>query len=407
MSTTPEICATLHKPNTPLQPPPLSELKPTVNDYHFHPTINLNSETESGANKKDKDFEKPTSKMNTTPEMRASDHEFNEPPPPPPPPSPELKPTTANGEDRHVYSTNNPTSYQESENAKDDESSSCSPSYSSSDSGSDSDFFQINPPELTYPPPSSTTPVNQNTNNIEKIPNPNREKSPASGIERRSPVIQTMARDPNRIPSSIFARGPMTPMEWSVASNESLFSIHMGNTSFSRDQMFLNDRSGELRGFAGGMNEYPSAWIPPDLRAGGVGRRETGDLVVEIDEAAAASANAEAMKEVMRAAAEGKESEKKVMLGRSLSRHSDGSTTSFAFPILTGDGRIGSIKVNFDHHKDHQTNPQIRPSKMLSDKVPTARMRSHHGAHSQARAPVQSRWFPCFSSCKFRCCWDY
>ncbi|KAI0528610.1 hypothetical protein KFK09_001152 [Dendrobium nobile] len=49
------------------------------------------------------------------------------------------------------------------------------------------------------------------------------------GIERRSPVV-----DPNRIPSSIFARSSMTPMEWSVAASESLFSIHMASLELDR-----------------------------------------------------------------------------------------------------------------------------------------------------------------------------
>lgn len=68
------------------------------------------------------------------------------------------------------------------------------------------------------------------------------------------PPIQTMERvggyDPHRIPSSVFEISKSTtPMEWSVASNESLFSIHVGNSSFSRDNFFLfNDlpKSGEL-----------------------------------------------------------------------------------------------------------------------------------------------------------------
>lgn len=51
--------------------------------------------------------------------------------------------------------------------------------------------------------------------------------------------------DPSRIPSAIFSK-PSTPMEWSVASNESLFSIHVGNSSFSRDHFILMQRSGEL-----------------------------------------------------------------------------------------------------------------------------------------------------------------
>lgn len=59
----------------------------------------------------------------------------------------------------------------------------------------------------------------------------------------KSPLTQTMSRpngyDPNRIPSSIFSTRPTTPMEWSVASNESLFSIHMGNSSFSKDHILM------------------------------------------------------------------------------------------------------------------------------------------------------------------------
>ncbi|EPS60463.1 hypothetical protein M569_14340 [Genlisea aurea] len=51
--------------------------------------------------------------------------------------------------------------------------------------------------------------------------------------------------DPNRIPLSIFSSKPTNPQEWSVASNE-LFSIHMGNGSFSRDYDFLFGKSGEL-----------------------------------------------------------------------------------------------------------------------------------------------------------------
>ncbi|KAF7822412.1 pinin-like protein [Senna tora] len=40
--------------------------------------------------------------------------------------------------------------------------------------------------------------------------------------------------DPNRIPSKIFASKPTNPMEWSLASSESLFSLHIGNmNSFS------------------------------------------------------------------------------------------------------------------------------------------------------------------------------
>lgn len=52
--------------------------------------------------------------------------------------------------------------------------------------------------------------------------------------------------DPNRIPSSIFSTRPTTPMDWSTASNESLFSIQIENSSFSRESFFMLNKSGEL-----------------------------------------------------------------------------------------------------------------------------------------------------------------
>jgi len=67
-----------------------------------------------------------------------------------------------------------------------------------------------------------------------------------------SPQLHVMGQpggyDPNRIPSSIFAK-PSNPAEWSVASNDSLFSIYMGNGSFSRDHAFMLYKSGELPRF--------------------------------------------------------------------------------------------------------------------------------------------------------------
>ncbi|CAN6889223.1 unnamed protein product [Brassica oleracea] len=39
--------------------------------------------------------------------------------------------------------------------------------------------------------------------------------------------------DPNRIPSSVFCSKPSNSTDWSIASNESLFSIHDGNFSIS------------------------------------------------------------------------------------------------------------------------------------------------------------------------------
>ncbi|XP_057481803.1 uncharacterized protein LOC130768732 isoform X1 [Actinidia eriantha] len=75
--------------------------------------------------------------------------------------------------------------------------------------------------------------------------------SMVSASLKQSPPIQTMWRpvsgyDPHRIPSSIFTSKPNATMDWSVASNESLFSIQMGNTSFSGNYAILSGKSQEL-----------------------------------------------------------------------------------------------------------------------------------------------------------------
>ncbi|KAK1361999.1 hypothetical protein POM88_046473 [Heracleum sosnowskyi] len=59
----------------------------------------------------------------------------------------------------------------------------------------------------------------------------------------------------DRIPASVFESKPSTPTAWSAVSNESLFSIQIGNLSFSRDQFLTMTedkfdelvKSGELR----------------------------------------------------------------------------------------------------------------------------------------------------------------
>lgn len=87
----------------------------------------------------------------------------------------------------------------------------------------------------------------------------------------QSPPIQVMDRsgeyDPLRIPSAIFERSKSsTPQEWSAASNESLFSIHIGNNSFSKDQF----KSGELVKTDDMIMFNPSPTIP-EVRADGEG----------------------------------------------------------------------------------------------------------------------------------------
>ncbi|KAL5542256.1 hypothetical protein UlMin_009966 [Ulmus minor] len=86
-----------------------------------------------------------------------------------------------------------------------------------------------------------------------------------------SPRVQTMGRaagfDSNRLPNTIFSSKASTPMEWCLSSNDSLFSLHVGNTSFSKDQ-FILFRSGELNKYDEILNIQ--ATFPPVSEPNGV-----------------------------------------------------------------------------------------------------------------------------------------
>lgn len=221
--------------------------------------------------------------------------------------------------------------------------------------------------------------------------------SPGSDLgilgERQSPPVQVMGRtdvpDPYRIPSSIFERSKSsTPMEWSVTSNESLFSIHVGNSSFSRDHAILLGRSGELGNMPPPIS--PLAGSSPENMDVGQGLAQPGAAAAANAEAmkdvlrAAATTNAEAMKDVFRAAAAGHADKGEppsvgVVLSSSISRRSDGSASSFrsfAFPILT-EGRSGSVRVEPEPHQPPSETPKAAPS------------------------TAENKCFPCFSCCSF------
>lgn len=146
---------------------------------------------------------------------------------------------------------------------------SSSPPSSSSENSSE-DFFQVNPAMIPMSqisdhesPPKSEENANSLLKDgkndvwsgsliqLEEMFGSLRSTSQNSDVTRESvipilspthsPPIQVMERprgyDPDRIPASVFAK-PASPVDWSVASTESLFSIQIGNASFSRDHAF-------------------------------------------------------------------------------------------------------------------------------------------------------------------------
>ncbi|KAM0983786.1 hypothetical protein ACFX2C_011283 [Malus domestica] len=181
-----------------------------------------------------------------------------------------------------------------------------------------------------------------------------------------SPSIQMMDRcgggyDPYRIPSSVFSRSKSNKeLEWSVASNESLFSIHLGNNSFSRDHiLLLGDlvKSGELNKSGELFALNPAPHVPvveiesdriEEVRIEEVKIEEV--RIEEVRESGVGVAD-ETIKNTARANAED-HSEGRVpaptgpVKSPTLSRRSDASgtsTRSFAFPILS-DGMTDRMK---------------------------------------------------------------
>lgn len=218
---------------------------------------------------------------------------------------------------------------------------SCSSS-SSSDSSSE-DLFQIDKNEIhksgaqiaSFPDPDKDThralkdesDISRNSSSIsEEKDNVSPGPTPTSQVSdmpsTQSPQTQVMDRsggyDPDRIPSSVFAISKSaTPIEWSVASNESLFSIHIGNNSSSRDSIMLSP--------------------PPPVP---VAVTDTEKIKIGEEQSGATVAADETVKDAERVSAEA-QSEKKLppptsRNPSSLSHHSDGSgisTRSFAFPM--------------------------------------------------------------------------
>ncbi|KAM1102590.1 hypothetical protein ACFX19_011401 [Malus domestica] len=245
-----------------------------------------------------------------------------------------------------------------------------------------------------------------------------------------SPSIQMMDRcgggyDPYRIPSSVFSRSKSNKeLEWSVASNESLFSIHLGNNSFSRDHiLLLGDlvKSGELNKSGELFALNPAPHVPvveiesdriEEVRIEEVRIEEVKIEEVRIEEVRESGVGVadETIKNTARANAED-HSEGRVpaptgpVKSPTLSRRSDASgtsTRSFAFPMYVyihflrlSDGMTdrmkSSVKVTqFAEEQCLEPEPLRPPPPVL---LPPKKV-------TKSKA---SYWLCCFSWCKWGC----
>lgn len=151
------------------------------------------------------------------------------------------------------------------------------------------------------------------------------------------------ASAPYRIPSYVFARTKSTaPMEWSLNSNESLFSIHMGNMSFTREQLYWVSKSGELEKSAAAGEvaaiSAAAAAAPPliDLSTNlqPPPTNKSSEKMPTLDEGSEVITEGTAAATMMEVIKENEEDRSKECEGASHSASiSDGSTKSFAFPM--------------------------------------------------------------------------
>ncbi|KAK8710736.1 hypothetical protein V6N13_146069 [Hibiscus sabdariffa] len=91
------------------------------------------------------------------------------------------------------------------------------------------------------------------------------ESRQSSDDDPATPTTRTLAGEQpiecsDRTPSHVFARTTGSPREWSMRSNESLFSLYTGNVCFTPEQLTWMSKSGE---FYYGYDSALSSPLPP------------------------------------------------------------------------------------------------------------------------------------------------
>ncbi|CAH9118745.1 unnamed protein product [Cuscuta epithymum] len=227
--------------------------------------------------------------------------------------------------------------------------------------------------------------------------------------------------DPTRIPSSIFSSKPSMPGEWSVTSNESLFSIHTGNSSFCRDERKSfsstlptlievsadrEEKSGKMSSGSSQVQENddvetPKSFISKHTSKDYDDEEEKGNVV-----------GGEVYSSTMRVEGGGVAVPQIERIQES-SRLSTGSTTStksFAFPVLVKDfsrregllkGDNGGMKSEVQPQARQQSEPELQQQPAET----TAKPETSKGM-PEAVPPVATAEPGCFScfSCCSRCC---
>ncbi|XP_038890702.1 uncharacterized protein LOC120080199 [Benincasa hispida] len=270
-----------------------------------------------------------------------------------------------------------------------------------------SSIFQSDPPVL-QPKPD----VAESLGAVQTVENPSmgslsriQSSSRSSSQIRLSGVLGS--HDPNRIPVSIFSGRPSNPMEWSTASNESLFSIHVGNNSFSREHFNFFTKSGELM-MNPNSSQTPSN-LPPFVEPARVESKTevAGKTFVEPTTSTAPQIPATPSQNVSDHKKEVTTPTDELRGRQSVSNDSMNSSRSFQFPLLASEGATpkttSSVSTDSGVTSQQQPVSKLQSKKRQSAKHQPPELQSPSQTTSTSPAMNSgSGWFSCLSWCRCR-----
>ncbi|KAI9070775.1 hypothetical protein K1719_029905 [Acacia pycnantha] len=243
-------------------------------------------------------------------------------------------------------------------------------------------------------------------NSPEVNPSQNFESGGNQYPEIQKPPLQVMEDNvPSgslyKFPSHVFNRTSANAPEWSIASNDSLFSIHTGTMSFTKDVPWF--KSGELDKYGdmimpGLPNSFQSNQLPPGNKFNDMSQR-----TAEQDQGIMEAKAAETMREVIMENTQKNTREEPPIIddedGTSQAKVlsdpinksglSDVSAKSFSFQPLTGDG--SQRKKGSSKHGEKK-----------ADKQKAEESKTGAEALNSAQKACNKKWrLSCFACCAF------
>ncbi|CAJ1944195.1 unnamed protein product [Sphenostylis stenocarpa] len=205
------------------------------------------------------------------------------------------------------------------------------------------------------------------------------------GLEIQNPPVQVMERPGESstpphysFPSHVFSNSNMnSPVEWSTASNESLFSIYMGNSSFST----------ELGCFKSGEFDKPGDITPANKFQDISNRSHEEQLLNEHSSKANEAKAAEIMREVIMESSRTTQNDGKGDEKAFNSHHeSTESTSSYAFLSSSRNrDKIPSLSVR--EKQSQQKESEENETQNTADQTP------------KSTTNASKNWLSCFACC--------